>query len=211
MPLSAPYIRIGSRLCVEGTGRLTPPANGSWRRQTAAVCLASHQAPADRGIPGQKERLLAQYSRRVLIGSTGLGVFCSCGLCGQQTACAEENLSAQELYGEVAGPSSWGGSCSSGMQQSPVDIPKETLRSNISSAGPLVPLKFGYRASRARVCHSGSTIQVSACTGPEGWRDLKAGWACWVWGRCCCMAALALVASSRRGCQNHPGNHFTCI
>jgi len=95
-------------------------------------------------------------------GSAACGVLCTVLLAMAMSgaAAAEEANGHDWHYGANGDDSSWGGTCATGRQQSPIDIPESG-----GSGGEVRTINFHYGKSSATITNNGHTIMVTPAAG----------------------------------------------
>lgn len=119
---------------------------------------------------------LGQTSRRSLLKNAlllGAGI-AACPCC---TGEALASGNAKFDYGTLSGPINWGGTCSAGMRQSPINIPAKALRANAklrATTGPATACRpaqidvRGYKPVKPTILNTGvGTMQVGTLV--QGW------------------------------------------
>ncbi|KAF6251940.1 alpha carbonic anhydrase [Scenedesmus sp. NREL 46B-D3] len=125
-------------------------------RATASeiVHVVQHSSVAEELAP--QEAAVVNRRRMVMLG-------CACCsslmLAGQQST-AKASDGVLFTYGEEAGPLSWGGSCSTGLQQSPINLPSSSAAARACGSQPAPEFRYR-RDNRVRVKNTGTTIQVN--------------------------------------------------
>lgn len=152
---------------VELTKPRSPTAALPCRPAPGAVqCSASSSSPSDSNPAANgKQQPQARLGRRQLInlaGAAGLATLCPCGVCGTGGEAKADGWGY--VVPEVRGPQRWGGSCASGTQQSPVDLPLTKLTSGTPGSAPVV---FDFPdATKAAVINTGHGTPMAKI--PEG-------------------------------------------
>lgn len=138
--------------------RATASQEGPLIHQTRAVdTLASQDAAA--------------VNRRRMI-MLGCACCSSLMLAGQHTP-AKASDGSVFTYGEEAGPLAWGGTCSAGQQQSPINLPSSSAAARACGGQPAPVFQYR-RDNQVRVKNTGTTIQVNFEPGNSvAWGDAQ--------------------------------------
>ncbi|KAI8477329.1 MAG: alpha type intracellular carbonic anhydrase [Monoraphidium minutum] len=111
--------------------------------------------------------------RGLLKSATALGLGAGLAACPCCIGEAQASGNAKFDYGTLSGPISWGGTCSSGMRQSPINIPAKAIRaSNAPRQGAACrPAQIdvkGYKSVKPNILNTGvGTMQVNFAKGTQ--------------------------------------------